>query len=276
MKLLDASAVAAMLSVSRSTVYKCAARGQLPESVKIGRRVRWRETDILEMINGENRVETNMPSKTLTRKEENDFAALIHEFGGGTVVAITEEQRAEMVSKGPNYIGQWRGVDLYRAQPEPVSAMQMLERLVNSVLGTASKAQIEAFAATSRFMPDDAAIQAATEAIGALPAEERFDALIKLFDREERVPASTSPFNPENKRQMCLFYDLQTASEEGDNRHPQIVIRELAKSLGFTVLYSLPQSIVCGWDFWIEAESPEALALPAMLTPHPWKPVGQT
>lgn len=58
-KLLDATALAAMLCVSKSTVYKMAGRGQLPTPVKLGRRVRWRAADILEMINGENKMETS-------------------------------------------------------------------------------------------------------------------------------------------------------------------------------------------------------------------------
>lgn len=75
--------------------------------------------------------------------------------------------------------------------------------------------------------------------------------------------------------QSYCFYCMQSASEAGENRHPQTVVRELAATLGFRILDAVPQSLFSGWDFWIEVEEGKTVTLPSYLKVHKWKPTGQ-
>jgi hypothetical protein len=79
--------------------------------------------------------------------------------------------------------------------------------------------------------------------------------------------------NPDNPKQGRVFLSLFAAYDAGEKRHAEEIIKDLASKLNFKVLESLPQSIVDGWDFWIEFEvAPE---LPAYFRNVPWKPIGQ-
>lgn len=49
-KLLDVTAVAALLNVSRRTVWVMRDSGRLPSPVRINRCVRWRQSDLLKWI----------------------------------------------------------------------------------------------------------------------------------------------------------------------------------------------------------------------------------
>jgi len=69
-----------------------------------------------------------------------------------------------------------------------------------------------------------------------------------------------------------LFYDLRTAQESGESRHPQIVMKMLAENLGFEILGALPQTAFDGWEFWIEYNT--IPKLPKYLDLHPWTEVG--
>lgn len=80
--------------------------------------------------------------------------------------------------------------------------------------------------------------------------------------------------NPANPRQRRVFFHLQDAHESGEKRHPQIVMRELAATHGFTILAAVPQSLFDGWDVWIEEPEGERVDRPYLLD-YPWKPVGQ-
>ncbi len=79
--------------------------------------------------------------------------------------------------------------------------------------------------------------------------------------------------NPDNPKQMILFFDLRTAYEYGEKRHPQIVMRELAEKYHFTILARIPQTFFDGWDFWIEFETMPML--PPIFRHVPWKPIGE-
>jgi hypothetical protein len=82
--------------------------------------------------------------------------------------------------------------------------------------------------------------------------------------------------NPDNQKQARLFYDLREANDRGENRHPQIVMRELAGKHGFTILDSVPQSLFDGWDYWIESDNLMDLHLPKFFRENvPWKAIGE-
>ena len=49
-----------------------------------------------------------------------------------------------------------------------------------------------------------------------------------------------------------LFFCLRTAFENGEDRHPQKVMKELAYKLNFKILGALPQTAGDGWDFFVE------------------------
>ena len=52
-RLLDVKAVAKLLSISTSSVWRLRDRGQLPPPIQVGRRnVRWRLSDLLEFLKG--------------------------------------------------------------------------------------------------------------------------------------------------------------------------------------------------------------------------------
>ena len=52
MEMLTDSEIAAKLKVSRRQVWKLLATGRLPQPVRIGRSVRWKESDFNLWING--------------------------------------------------------------------------------------------------------------------------------------------------------------------------------------------------------------------------------
>ena len=49
-KLLNAAELAERLGTTKGNVYAMRSRGQLPTPVRIGKRVRWRESDINEWL----------------------------------------------------------------------------------------------------------------------------------------------------------------------------------------------------------------------------------
>ena len=69
--------------------------------------------------------------------------------------------------------------------------------------------------------------------------------------KEENILA----INPDNENQAHVFFDMITAFNEGETRHPQKVMKELSEKIGFKVLDSVPQSMFDGWSFWIEYKS---------------------
>jgi|FLOH01.1.fsa_nt_gi hypothetical protein len=69
-----------------------------------------------------------------------------------------------------------------------------------------------------------------------------------------------------------LFFCLRTAFENKEDRHPQIVMRELSEKLNFNILGSLPQTAFGGWEFWMEYNT--IPKLPKYLSLHPWTEVG--
>lgn len=58
--------------------------------------------------------------------------------------------------------------------------------------------------------------------------------------------------NPDNDKQARLFFCMYTADENGETRHPMIVMRELAEQHNFKIITAVPQSLFDGWDLWIE------------------------
>jgi excisionase family DNA binding protein len=70
-KLLTVRDVAAMLSVSTRQVWKLTASGKLPEPVRLGRSVRWRESDLAEFIRqgcpGRDEFDTAAPERMVSR-----------------------------------------------------------------------------------------------------------------------------------------------------------------------------------------------------------------
>ena len=92
-------------------------------------------------------------------------------------------------------------------------------------------------------------------------------------------PISKAPRQP---NQHHRFYCMMSATEAGEHRHPQRVVRDLAATLNFVVLGAVPQSIADGWDFWIEYDangdyddSTEPPAFPAYFRAASWKPINQ-
>lgn len=79
--------------------------------------------------------------------------------------------------------------------------------------------------------------------------------------------------NPSNPSQARVFFDAISAHYEGLGEHPQKVMDQLSPELGFRVLDSVPQSMMDGWDFWIEFDSMPIM--PKYFRDVPWKPVGQ-
>ena len=79
--------------------------------------------------------------------------------------------------------------------------------------------------------------------------------------------------NPENCKQRRLFYCYQAADGQGETRHAQVVMRELAEKHSFKILCAIPQSLGRGWDFWIGFET--APNLPHYFNEGDWKPVGE-
>lgn len=80
--------------------------------------------------------------------------------------------------------------------------------------------------------------------------------------------------NPKNPNQMSLFFCSRTADDLGENRHPQIVMRELSEKHGFKVIGKTPQSLFDGWSFWIEYDKKEPKDLPRYLRDVSWSEVG--
>ena len=76
--------------------------------------------------------------------------------------------------------------------------------------------------------------------------------------------------------QHRFYFCGQSASEAGENRHPQLVVRELAAVFGFKIIGAVPQTITCGWDFWIEmVNGGPAPLLTTFFKAASWKPVGE-
>ena len=78
--------------------------------------------------------------------------------------------------------------------------------------------------------------------------------------------------NPSNDKEGRLFYCLRTANENGEKRHPVIVMQELAIKYNFEIIGKVPQSLFDGWDFWIKFETKPNLP-PFFYTDIPWKSV---
>lgn len=74
----------------------------------------------------------------------------------------------------------------------------------------------------------------------------------------------------------CFFYDGIAASDANENRHPQVVVAELAETHGFRVLAAVPQSMFDGWDFWIDVggQGPAPKVTPYFKA-KAWKPLGE-
>ena len=79
--------------------------------------------------------------------------------------------------------------------------------------------------------------------------------------------------NPENKHQMLLFLCSYMQSEAKISGHPQEIMKKLAEENGFKILESVPQSLLDGWDFWIEFDTPPS-TLPNIFRDVEWKSVG--
>ena len=80
--------------------------------------------------------------------------------------------------------------------------------------------------------------------------------------------------NPKNKHQGRLFFCLLTANDEGETRHPSVVMRELEISHDFKIIDEIPKSMADGWDFWIEFENKPDL--PNYFRGKlEWKPIGE-
>lgn len=75
--------------------------------------------------------------------------------------------------------------------------------------------------------------------------------------------------------QHHCWFCAYTAYEAGENRHPQEVVRELAKLHGFKILDQVPQSIADGWSFWIETSEAQVPDLPKYFRVARWIPIGQ-
>ena len=74
--------------------------------------------------------------------------------------------------------------------------------------------------------------------------------------------------------QLLVFYSGWSADKCGEKRHPQIVMRDLAREHDFEILAAVPQSIADGWEFWIEWEG-WPLYLPEYIGVKAWKPIGE-
>lgn len=80
--------------------------------------------------------------------------------------------------------------------------------------------------------------------------------------------------NPNNPMQARVFYDFYTAYDVKEDRHPELVMKELSKKHNFTILFSVPQTIADGWDFWIEFK--QKPNLPTLFRDGiTWKRIGQ-
>jgi len=60
----------------------------------------------------------------------------------------------------------------------------------------------------------------------------------------------------EIKYRYFLRFDMHGASENGRVEHPQRVMIDLGKTLGFDILYNEPVSIASCWLFIVESKSP--------------------
>ena len=81
--------------------------------------------------------------------------------------------------------------------------------------------------------------------------------------------------NPSNKNQAHLFFYSLAAHKNGEDRHPQIVMNEMAEELGFVILDKIPQSMHDGWSFWIEGENLAQHVLPDYFMEHvKWFKIG--
>lgn len=99
--------------------------------------------------------------------------------------------------------------------------------------------------------------------------------IVDSIPASKENPMNTNTANPENPNQYHCWYDaIASHLDENENRHPQVVVRELAQAHGFQVLNCVPQSIADGWSFWIEVEG-ELPAFPSFFKPKGWIPVGQ-
>jgi len=78
--------------------------------------------------------------------------------------------------------------------------------------------------------------------------------------------------NPNNSKQARLFFSYMSAAlEYKENRHADIVMKELAEKNNFKVISKVPQTLFDGWEYWIEFdEEPE---LPGFVENVIWEPV---
>lgn len=76
-------------------------------------------------------------------------------------------------------------------------------------------------------------------------------------------------------QQQHRWFDIRAASDAGEERHPQEVVREFAALHSFKILASVPQSIADGWSFWIETSGEALPELPDFFRVAEWIPVGQ-
>lgn len=80
---------------------------------------------------------------------------------------------------------------------------------------------------------------------------------------------------PQMPNQHHCWFCAHSASDAGEGRHPQEVVRELAKTHNFKILDQVPQSIADGWSFWIETADGKIPELPPFFRIARWIPIGQ-
>lgn len=64
-----------------------------------------------------------------------------------------------------------------------------------------------------------------------------------------------------------VFLSLHAAHDSGDDRHAQVIMRELAARHGFQIVQAIPQSLFDGWEFVVETE--RAVAWPPFVRELP-------
>ena len=82
--------------------------------------------------------------------------------------------------------------------------------------------------------------------------------------------------NPDNRNQARLFFCMYSARDNKEDRHPQIVMNDLAIKHKFKILGAVPQTAFDGWDFWVEFDDIEEIhELPPLFRFLEWKPINQ-
>lgn len=54
-----------------------------------------------------------------------------------------------------------------------------------------------------------------------------------------------------DSRDHYFLFSSQSANMAGENRHPQIVVREWAQRVGAEIVCEVPQSIADCWQIWV-------------------------